>query len=171
MADWGVKVHFKPLNDISGELRPLIKSTMADLAKEVHTGIVDSIAAGDTAWPPLSETTKMISGSDRPFSSGELARSIRTETTDDSAVVGILIPKGDKGNDMEIASNVAESGATIKVTEKMRKFFAAKGRPLRKTTSVIMVPPRPVFSANDEFVEGLVDEKFEEVLDQIVEMI
>ena len=171
MADWGIKVSFKPFKDISGELRPLIKSTMADLAKEVHTGIVDSIAAGDSAWPPLSETTRMISGSDRPFSSGEMAKAIRTESDDDSATVGILIPKGDRGQDMEIAAAVAESGATIKVTDKMRKFFAAKGKPLRKTTSVIMVPPRPVFSINDEFVEGLVDEKFEEVLDQIVEMI
>lgn len=36
-----------------------------------------------------------------------------------------------------------EYGATIRVTDKMRKWFAAQGCPLRKDKTSIVIPPRP----------------------------
>lgn len=38
---------------------------------------------------------------------------------------------------------IQEYGARIPVTDKMRKWFAAQGFPLKKTTTEIVIPPRP----------------------------
>jgi hypothetical protein len=167
---WGVKHNFSKLKNVEDDLKAMVKSSMGKLATEVKTELVDSVESGDTAWPPLSETTRFLTNRDRPMvGTGDFVRSIRTEVTGDKASIGILIPKGEKGQDMEAMARVAEGGAYVRVTEKMRKWFAAKGRPLRKTTSVIYVPPRPVFNPKTEFVEDKIDEIFGNVLNNLVE--
>jgi hypothetical protein len=169
---WGVKHNIEDLEDITQELSGLVKSAMKELADDVKKELVESIEKGDTAWPPLSETTRMISGRDKPLvNTGELMRAIQVQAGDKEALVGILIPKGESGKDLETMASVAEGGAYIKVTDKMRTWFAAKGRPLRKTTTVIRVPPRPVFDPKVEFIEGKIDEIFGDVLDNVVELL
>lgn len=48
-------------------------------------------------------------------------------------------------NGLDVAKNalIQEYGTTIHVTDKMRKWFAAQGYPLKKTTTEIVIPPRP----------------------------
>lgn len=78
------------------------------------------------------------------FESGELARSVRV----------LVIPKGRDRTDFtvtvapgkqSIKASIAEHGAVLPVTPKMRRFLAARGLILRKSTKFITVPPRPVF--------------------------
>ena len=40
-------------------------------------------------------------------------------------------------------AEIQEYGARIPVTDKMRRWFAAQGFPLKKTTTEIVIPPRP----------------------------
>lgn len=172
MPDWGVKHNIEQLGDIEGDLRSMVKSAMQEIAEDVKDELTMSVERGDTAWPPLSETTRLMTGRDRPLvNTGDFVRAIRTQVGDNHASIGILIPKGETGKDLEVMSRVVEGGAYVKVTDKMRKFFAAKGRPLRKTTSVIYVPPRPVFNPSVGFIEDKLDEIFGEVLDNLVEIL
>lgn len=48
-------------------------------------------------------------------------------------------------NGLDVGKNalIQEYGAVIHVTDKMRKWFAAQGYPLKRTTTEIVIPPRP----------------------------
>lgn len=50
-------------------------------------------------------------------------------------------------NDMTMIAAVHEFGARIPVTDKMRKWFAAQGYPLRKETTHITIPERSFIRA------------------------
>jgi hypothetical protein len=173
MADWGVRIKSPKLNEnLERDLLGLVKPAIAELAEDVREELVRSVESGDTSWPPLSETTRFLTGRDRPLvGTGDFVRSIRSQVGDKSASVGVLLPKGETGRDMEAMARVTEGGADIMVTDKMRRWFAAKGRPLRKTTVVIKIPPRPVFNPSVGFIEENIDEIFGEVLDRLVELV
>jgi len=58
--------------------------------------------------------------------------------------VGFFGNGGSPGTDIAARAAVNEYGATIRVTKKMRGFFAAKfGIGLKKSTNVIRIPARP----------------------------
>lgn len=65
------------------------------------------------------------------------------------AKAGILKNKRYPGKDgkegITLVENalIQEYGATIPVTDKMRKWFMAQGFPLRKDKTTIVIPPRP----------------------------
>jgi hypothetical protein len=166
-----IQANTNVIKDIEDELDIILEEAMKELAERVKTDIVESIDKGDDGWLQLSETTKFLTGRDRAHSSGELARSIRAEVDGKTAKIGVLVPKGESGRDMLIAANVAENGAYIQVTEKMRDWFAARGKALRKTTSVIRIPPRPIFAPSSKKIDERIDEIFGDVLDQVVEIL
>lgn len=56
-------------------------------------------------------------------------------------------------------AEIQEYGATIKVTDKMRKWFAAQGYPLNSHTTEIHIPPR-------SFIRTTIDEKSKEWAEQ-----
>lgn len=51
-------------------------------------------------------------------------------------------------------ARVQNYGANIKVTDKMRKWFAAQGFPLKKDTQNIIIPPRPFMDNAAQRVKG-----------------
>ena len=51
-------------------------------------------------------------------------------------------------------ARVQNYGANIRVTEKMRKWFAAQGFPLKESTQNIIIPPRPFMDYAKQRVNG-----------------
>lgn len=49
------------------------------------------------------------------------------------------------GEDIMTIADRMENGDEILVTSKIRRIFAANGFPLKRTTTVLVVPPRPVW--------------------------
>jgi hypothetical protein len=66
---------------------------------------------------------------------------------------------GIMGGDMAMIGRVHEFGARIPVTDKMRKWFAAQGYPLKATTTHITIPER-------SFIRAGFDESEKEFLDE-----
>lgn len=114
---------------------------------------------------PNADLTVALKGSDRPLvDSGQLKKSITSEVKSwDLALIGInrnrtvVDSKGKKRSVMRIAEALHD-GATIKVTNKMRAYFywlaysddsPFQGivKPLKKSTKVIRIPPRPFLAA------------------------
>jgi hypothetical protein len=66
---------------------------------------------------------------------------------------------GIMGGDMAMIGAVHEFGARIPVTDKMRKWFAAQGYPLRKETTHIVIPERSFIRAGfDENEKSFLEE-------------
>jgi hypothetical protein len=106
--------------------------------------------------------TVALKGSDRPLvDNGDLAQSITYDVEDwDRVIVGVLrdkIVKEDDGETESIKSiaGILHAGVTIKVTDKMRGYFAYKHKqylegkekrpwmPLKPSTKTMVVKPRP----------------------------
>lgn len=111
-----------------------------------------------------SVITIAMKGSSRPLvDTGALVASINHDVPKwDVAFIGVLrsrkVPRKGKGKarayDILNVAFVLHEGASIKVTPKMRRFFAAMARenpgqwfPIRKGTSVIQIPRRPFLEA------------------------
>ena len=164
---------FPEINDLAEKLSrvdPRMIETQArkaahDFGQRLYDEIMKWLESGKQDWPRLSDMTILLRaakkekntpgagedipqrGSQQPLvDSAAFKRAVQLEKDDAGAVVGILIPKGENGKDMEMIARIIEGGATIPVTDKMRKFLAAKGIHLRKTTRVLVVPARPLFN-------------------------
>jgi hypothetical protein len=110
-----------------------------------------------------------------------LGKFARYRVDDDGTVVQIDFGKSRKGQpgtvDPQLMPVVkrAEEGETIAVTEKMRRFFGATRRkrpkrqipgetyfPLKKSTTKIEIPPRPIFSPVWKKVHGRIPAHFKD---------
>jgi len=119
--------------------------------------IKESIYSGE--YKQNSAVTVANKGSARPLvDTGQLVRSINSKTVDWMTVdVGVLrkAQVSSHGNkDIIDVATILHYGATIKVTQKMRNYFAAKSReepdkwrPIRSSTRFIVIPPRPFLNA------------------------
>lgn len=137
-----------------------VKRATAKVGLDAEREIKEDIYTGK--FQRNAPVTTAIKGSARPLvNTGQLAKSINSKQSDwDRVDVGVLrkgrvrdpdsgrFKKGD--NDILNVAAVLHFGATIKVTEKMRNFFAMMSRqkpgeftPLRQSTKVIVIPPRP----------------------------
>jgi hypothetical protein len=164
MGSWGCSVKKDEITGLAVYLKKasdeVVRPAIFDLADEIRDTLVGYIESGRSAWPPLSEVTKMLKGGNiSPLQGDDFKNAIQIQRGKDRAIIGILIPKGPKGQDMEMIARVIEGGAVIPVTEAMRRWFAAKGFPLRRTTAAIMIPERPLFSPT----MGVLDEKIDEI--------
>jgi phage gpG-like protein len=134
----------------------------------VKKGIVSGAPGGQT-FTPLSPFTIWMrtAFSTKPLiDHGDLVGSI-THENPDLNTVWIGVKKGAKGKNGDMANIAAvhEFGCTIKVTDKMRRGFAArwksidgKGWGIRKETQYIVIPPRPFLAPtlNDpEFLDKI----------------
>lgn len=108
-----------------------------------------------------SPVTSFLKGSSRPLvNTGELLKAINARVTEwDQAVVGVIkaAAKRDKkgkfvSHDKKLlnVARIVHEGASINVTKKMRMFFfilarenPGQVRPIKSTTKVIVIPPRP----------------------------
>ena len=160
MADWDVRVQIPPL-DIPAfveHLTVIRQLVVEDLAEIAYVSLQSFIEDQKDAFPTLSDVTKWFKQRTMKnpkvrVSSGDFLRAIRMDVEDGKAQVGILIPRGSRGQDMEMLARVMEGGATVRVTSKMRRWFASQGKPLRKTTMYLRVPARPVFAPTVAEVE------------------
>jgi len=144
------------------------------MAKNVSLGagaIKKSIASGQYAGN--HKVTTSIKQSAKPLvATGALFKSIQGRVLKwDEGVVGVVknrrVKDADgRSNDLLSIAAVLYFGATIKVTEKMRRFFAVMSRlypgryyPIRASTKVIVVPPRKFLDAalDDAVVKKYVD--------------
>lgn len=137
-------------------LRREVKRAMVANAQIAEAEVKKDIYAGAT-FDPNSQRTIAIKGSSRPLvDNGDLVKSVDGQVVKwDLAVIGVLRSKQVKGEDgkTEDIKNIAvivHEGAVIRVTDKMRAFFAAMSRkhpgkwfPLDPKTTVIVIPPRP----------------------------
>ncbi|MBU5214359.1 hypothetical protein [Heyndrickxia oleronia] len=73
------------------------------------------------------------------------------------------------GGDLVMIGAVHEFGTEIKVTDKMRKWFAANGYPLKKDKTTIKIPERSFLrSGYDENVDAIV-KKVADILPDVLE--
>ena len=115
--------------------------------------IKESIYSGD--YRKNSMVTITNKGSARPLvDTGQLVQSINSKSVDWQTVdVGVLRRakvSSHQNKDIIDVATILHFGATIKVTQKMRNYFAAKSReepdkwrPIRSSTRFIVIPPRP----------------------------
>lgn len=164
----------KLINDL-GRIEKSIYGVKTDKALQTlaETGrdfIVTGINSQRSGWKALSEITKFLKGHDRILvDHGDFVGAMQTWKEGQRWYAGI--PEGatgSKGQDLELVGAVQEEGATIPVSDKMRKFFAAKGFPLRADTKYLMVPPRPWFAPAVEELEVHADEVLEPLVDDFL---
>lgn len=175
MAAWGVRTKgVSYLNPAFREdMRIVQQLVIEDLAEVAYVSLKDQIKSGD-ADVPLSELTQWLKrqeGEDQRarVGSGDLLRAIDKQVEPGKATIGILIPRGSKGQDMEMIARVMEGGATVPVTSRMRKWFAAQGKPLRRTTTYLKIPPRPIFDPVIGEFEEEIDAVVNRYMDRIME--
>jgi len=174
MPDWEVKFEVphatQKLHEELGLVAQLVIEDLADLA---YVTIVETLEQQKNAFPPLSAVTqwfrqKQGKSTRTRIDTGDFLRGIQQEIRDKYALVGMLVPRNSKGDDMEMIAKIMEGGATIRVTSKMRRWFAAQGKPLRKSTMFLHIPPRPVFAAAEAEIDAEVDKVVGKYLDQML---
>lgn len=95
----------------------------------------------------------------------ELRRTLRRLNREEIRV-GVF---GSDDDEVVMIARVHEFGADIKVTDKMRGWFAANGYPLKKSTTSITIPERSFLrSGYDENVNDVVD-KVKDLLPSVLE--
>lgn len=99
---------------------------------------------GRSEWPENHPLTQSLKGFNWPLmETGQMAQSITFITLERGSRIDYLVgfpagPAADK-------ALRAEFGKTILVTDKMRRFMAWKGFPLKADTKAIFIPPRQIF--------------------------
>jgi hypothetical protein len=129
-----------------------VKRSMEACGLIGESEIVKSIDAGEYA--PNKMMTRFLKGSGRPLmDSGELKNSMTSAVPDwDEAIIGVLRRKVVRGDDGEpddiinVAIIVHNGVKSIRVTEKMRRYLAARGVVLR-TKKAIRIKGRPFLNA------------------------
>jgi hypothetical protein len=107
----------------------------------------------------MSVTIRDTSNTDR------LVRNLR-KLNKEQIKVGVF---GSDDSEMVMIARVHEFGTEIKVTNKMRGWFAANGFPLKKETTTITIPERSFLrSGYDENVNEIA-EKMESLLPDVLE--
>ena len=67
-------------------------------------------------------------------------------------------------------ANVHEFGVSIQVTDKMRRYLAAQGLPLRKTTTQINIPERSYIRSSFDEQKGNIEDQARKLLIQVLEL-
>lgn len=135
------------------------------LIKEIKKGMKNQAPGGET-FAPLHDLTIQEKSTAKGIGStksgqaliryGDLYNSISYDL-DEIGGFKVGIPKdavSRDGDDLNMVAAVMEGGITISVSDKMRDYFAAQGRPLKQSTTHLEIPARPflepVFEANKE---------------------
>ena len=151
-------------------LAPILRAVLITLTDEIYKTVMGYIEKGRSEWKPLSAVTIALKGSTKLLvDSGDYQKAIQIQRGDESAEVGILVPHGSRGQDLEQIARVIEGGAAIKVTEKIRKLFATVGIFLRMDTRTLYVPARPVFAPAIEQMEEDLEKLMDPHIDALLE--
>jgi len=144
---------------------------MEDLAETAKHLIVDGIERGRDGWDSLSDVTREFKGSSKPLvDSGMFVSSIDTWKEGKRWFAG-LPPgaKGDDGQDLGMVAGIQEHGAHVPVSDASRKFFAARGFPLKADTKFIRIPPRPWLAPAAEELEEHIEKALKPWAEEIFE--
>lgn len=146
-------------------------TALKDLAVASRDFITDGIEKGRDGWKALSELTKRLKGSSKIMvDSGDFLAAMDVWKYGKRWYGGLRPDaKGSKGQDLNMVGGVQEYGATIPVTDSMRKFFAGQGFPLRADTTHITVPPRPWFAPAFAEVKEYANEVLRPLVDEVLE--
>lgn len=118
---------------------PEMQAVLRHLAEQSAEFMRQGIRKGRPGWPPLSEITKALKGSERKLvETGGMELSIETWRSGPGWAAGIP-----GRSEASLRAGVHEEGAHVPVSDEMRRFFAAKGFPLRAATRFLRIPPRP----------------------------
>ncbi len=155
-GDWPMLRAF--VKDASPRLRIHLKAAARKAAllvlREIKKGIRNQ-APGGQAFPALHELTIIeksqlkgigsVKSNQALIRHGDLINSLTIEVSEDASF-GVGIPVGARnryGIDINLIAAGMEKGYTINVTDRLRNYFAAQGRPLKKSTTHLDVPARP----------------------------
>jgi len=165
---YSASIRIDAMHGLSAEaFNQVMSEGLNTLAQIIHKELLSRIDSGESGWPPLSQVTKWLKGSDQMLvDSGDFRKAIEYTVDGNKAYIGILNPRGSKDQDMELIARVIEGGAVIPVTPKMRGWFAAKGHPLRLSTVAIVIPARPVFAPSLTALDDRIEEVFSPLLDR-----
>jgi hypothetical protein len=145
------------------------KRAMEDLAETAKNLIIDGIKQGRDSWDDLSDITREFKGSTKPLvDSGMFLASIDTWQEGKRWLAG-LVPgsRGSDGQDLEMVGGIQEQGAHIPISDATRKFFAARGFPLRADTKFVRIPPRPWLAPAAAELESHIDDALGPWLEEV----
>jgi len=101
--------------------------------------IQKNIRAGGVGGHSLHPVTVALKGSRQPLvDKGNMLKTINWVIKGNSVEIGWNDPKASR------AASIADNGATVQVSDAMRRLFAAVGYPLKKDTTVLVIKPRPI---------------------------
>lgn len=156
MSKFGVK--FKIAREFSRTVKRLeradrlfygrkVQNVQKELAQSARGFITGGIDRQRPEWLALHPVTKAIKGNDKKLiESGSFLRAMKVWKEGKDWFAGLSPGSiGKEGQDLEVVGSVHEDGAFVPVTNPIRKFFAAKGFPLRGDTKFLFVPARPWF--------------------------
>ncbi len=129
----------------------------------VEAKIIEKIDRSDPSWAKLSSFTIEQKKSSKAWvDTGELRSLItyKVSVKGKAYHVQVGIFSGEKA----MIATVLEFGATINVTPKMRAYLHHIGMHLRKSTTTIRIPPRPLFRAVFDEEKGNLESIIEKIL-------
>lgn len=148
----------------------LVEDAKRRLAEATRVFLIAGIDTQRPEWLALHPVTKAIKGNDKKLiESGSFRASMKVWKEGKDWFAG-LYPgsKGSEGQDLEIVGAVHEDGALVPISDPIRKFFAAKGFPLRGDTKFIFVPARPWFAPVVAEIEVFADTILDPLADEIM---
>jgi|GEM_PF-1189504 hypothetical protein len=127
------------------DFEKILDRVAAKIAMYLEQKILDKMESGDASWPELHPFTVSRKGSTKAWiDTGELRNQITHRITGKS--MSRTIKVGIFQSKKAFIALVLEEGATIRVSERMRKFLHAQGLHLKQSTSELHIPPRPLFT-------------------------
>ena len=150
-----------------------VQAAQKNLANSAKGFIRGGIENQRAEWKNLHPLTVAIKGGEEIlYETGAFFRAMKAWKEGNSWMAGLYPDsKGRKGQDHEMVGDDHENGVTVAVTPAMRRFFAAKGFPLRADTKFISVPPRkwfePAMKELEEYAPQVLDPLVEEIMKEI----
>jgi hypothetical protein len=128
----------------AGGARETFQRASVEAAKILQTTLVQAYQNGVPGLAPLHGFTVQEKGGDQPlFDTGKLSNAVELIIAKRGSRIDYMV--GFSQADMARQAATLELGATIAVTDKMRRFLAWRGMPLKNTTKFIRIPSRPIF--------------------------
>ena len=125
----GISVYFASMQQ--EWLERFGKAAVAQIRRNIQKG---GISGG-----PLHPVTVALKGSGQPLvDSGNMLKTVSWSISGNHVNIGWSDPKAAQ------AAAVADYGATVTVSEPIRRLFAKVGYPLRQDTTVLVIRPRPI---------------------------
>jgi hypothetical protein len=136
---------FREAMDLGQELALFVSAFSKDFLPRIGQVAVKQIQSnirrggGNATSSPLHPMTISLKGHKHPLiNTGNMIKTVKATVTRHRVDIGWANAKANK------TAAIADYGITIPVTEGMRRLFAGKGFPLKSSTTLLRVKPRPI---------------------------